>query len=140
MLTRHFTTLNLQPMTFVHSGCFYPLLLQNYRNLESPQVKLTCLSAAGPGVTSSLYVLTGLPSHPAPSCRQQNWRGGGEPYGAQQISSRRTRGLPYWVWVLFWSDLSLLSSHSPLQNENIYPVPSYAGRISLLFWFYGSYG
>jgi len=45
------------------------------------------------------------------------------------------------VGVLFWSDLSLLSSHIPFQRENTHSsVPSDVGRIYLHFCFYGSCG
>jgi len=45
---------------FAHPGCFYSHP-PNYINPESPQVKVICLPAAGPSLSSSPYLLTGLP-------------------------------------------------------------------------------
>lgn len=58
MLMSYFRTLSLQPMTCAHPVCFYPHP-PNYINLESPQKKLISLTANSPGLSSSLYLLTG---------------------------------------------------------------------------------
>ena len=53
-VNRHLGTLNLQPMTSAHPHVPTPSP-QTYMIFESPQVKLICLPAVGPGVAITAH-------------------------------------------------------------------------------------